>query len=119
MSGNTILWGAIAVVLMVWALGAASILLDRRATIQSAEIEQTTLARAYAEHIGKTLESADQALRFIRSEYRRLGSALDIKAYLKDGDIIGTDFHQLGIIGADGFLTPFVRRLQAGRPQGA
>ena len=104
-SGNAVLWGAIVIVLTVWALGALSILLDRRARIHSAEVEQATLTRAYAEHIGKTLESADQALRFIRSEHRRLGSALDIKAYLNDGDIIGTDFHQLGVIGADGFLT--------------
>jgi hypothetical protein len=102
-----------AVVLVGWAIAVASVVVDRRTTLQHAENEMITLTRAYAEHVAKTLQGADQALRTLRGGYRRFGLALDIAAMLRDGDMADADIHQMGVIGADGFIShsslPFTR----------
>jgi Methyl-accepting chemotaxis protein (MCP) signalling domain len=98
-------WVAAALVLVVWCLALLTVWTDHRATLSQAEHDLQNQARAYAEHVAKTMEGADQALRFVRNEYRRQGENLDIAGYLKSEDLIQSDFHQLGIIGADGFLS--------------
>ena len=100
-----LLWGTAVLLLAGWLSAAGSVWADRRVLLQQAESEMDNLAATYAEHIDKTMESGDQALRFIRHEYRSLGQGLNIGGYLKDQDIIASDFHQLAIIGADGFLS--------------
>ena len=87
-----------------WLALAFAIVADRQSTIRRAEVDLSNLTRAYAEHTAKTIESADQALRFLRSEYRRLGKDIDIAHYLQTEDILHKDYHQLSIIGPDGFL---------------
>ena len=104
-SSRILLWSTAVALATMWAIGITAIVIDRQARIDQAYLELANLTRAYAEHVGKTLQSADQALRIVRAEYRRMGPQLDIKASLQDGDIIEADFHQLGIIGADGFLS--------------
>ena len=97
-SGTIVLLGVLWAAIVVW------ILRDRVDTLHAAEVEVQNRAQAHAAHLGKTLEAADQSLRFLRSEYRRLGDQVDIRAYLHDQDIIQSEFHQLAIIGADGYL---------------
>lgn len=94
-----------ALLLMMWSATAYWVLRDRADTLRAAETEVQNRAAAHAAHLAKTLEAADQTLRFLRAEAVRLGEALNIKAYLEGKDIIQSDFHQLGIIGPDGFLT--------------
>jgi hypothetical protein len=96
---------AVILVLAVWCLAAGFVWLDRQQVLDLAERNLKNQVRAYAAHVTKTAESADQALRFLRSEFRRQGQALDIGNYLKTEDIIQADFHQLAVIGADGFLS--------------
>ncbi len=111
--GRLVIAGAWTVVLVAWAIAVASVVVDRHTTLRHAENEMTTLTRAYAEHVSKTLQGADQALRMLRNEYRRLGLALDIRAMLKDGEMGDADIHQMGVIAADGFIShsslPFTR----------
>lgn len=111
--GRPILFGAWALVAVAWAIALASVAVDHRSTISRAETEMAILTRAYAEHVSKTLQGADQALRVLRAEHQRLGQALDIRALIGGGEIIDSDFHQLGIIDAEGFLShssvPFTR----------
>jgi signal transduction histidine kinase len=82
-------------------------------TLHNAEVNLTNLARAFAEHSAKTLEGADQAVRFIRNEYLERGKDLNIASYLSDKRIIGPEYHLLSVIGADGYVThssqPFQR----------
>ena len=92
------------VVLAVWVAAGGLIWQDRQATLRQASTDLTNLTRAYAEHSSQTLQGADQAVRFLRHEYLRLGAALDVTTYLKNQDIISADFHQLGIINADGIM---------------
>ncbi len=90
--------------MMGWALVASLLWSDWQRTIARAEENLGNLALSSAQHANKTLEAGDQAIRFLRAEYRRLGPALDINAYLDNNDIIDANYHQLAIIGADGFL---------------
>ncbi|EHR73580.1 methyl-accepting chemotaxis protein [Burkholderiales bacterium JOSHI_001] len=105
--------GAVGLVLLMWLLAVGSVLTDRAAVLRQAETDMANLSRAYAEHVAKSMQGADQALRFLRKEYGRMNLALDIRSYLQDESIIQSDFHQLGVIGADGFLShsslPFQR----------
>ncbi len=96
--------GACLLVACAWAAVGAWIAHDHTDTLQRAERDLGNLARACAEHVAKSMEGADQALRFLRSEYRRWGDDMDIARYLKDEDIIQSQFHQLGIIDHQGYL---------------
>lgn len=86
---------------------------DRANTRAQAMQNLANLTRAFAEHTAKSIEGADQAVRFVRSEYLRQRSALDIAQYLSSQAIIDSDYHLLSVLDADGFVThssqPFKR----------
>lgn len=69
-----------------------------------AKTELSNLARAFAEHTIKMVQGADQAIRFVRRELRSRGAQLKLSEYIDNGDVIGDDYRQLAVIGADGFL---------------
>lgn len=81
--------------------------------IRNAQVDLTNLTRAFTEHTSKTLMGADQAIRFVRSEYADHGKNLDIATYLTQKAIVDSTFHLVSIIGPDGFVTnssqPFQR----------
>ncbi|MGM9486739.1 cache domain-containing sensor histidine kinase [Ideonella sp. YS5] len=89
------LWGAVA-----WQTHR-----EQTEAVHNAEVELTNLTRAFAEHSAKTLESADQAIRFVRNEYLEHGKDLDIAGYLQDKRIIDSDFHLISVIGTDGYIS--------------
>jgi signal transduction histidine kinase len=97
----------------LWLAVAYQLHRDATETARNAEVNLVNLTRAFAEHTAKTLEGADQAIRFMRSELRDKGASLDIAAYLHEEQIIGPAYHLLSVIGADGFVThssqPFQR----------
>lgn len=97
----------------LWTAIALQIGHERAQAMQAAEVNLTNLARAFAEHTSKSLEGADQAIRFVRDEYLDHPHDLDIAGYLRDKQIIGADYHLLSVIGADGMVAyssrPFER----------
>ncbi|MFM2120021.1 MAG: hypothetical protein RL722_1489, partial [Pseudomonadota bacterium] len=95
---------ALLAVAVVWATLFVVINNDHRNARQQAELSLANLTRAFAEHTAKTLEGADQAVRFVRSEYLRQGSKLDLPSYLQTQAIIDDDYHLLTVIGADGMV---------------
>lgn len=99
----TALWGGIAY----------QIHRESNEALHNAEIDLTNLTRAFAEHSAKTIEGADQAIRFVRNESLARGKDLDLAGYLKDGAIIDSAYHLMSVIGPDGFVThssqPFQR----------
>ncbi|MFM2449589.1 MAG: hypothetical protein RIS44_2039 [Pseudomonadota bacterium] len=95
---------AAVIVLLGWIVAGLTLWKSYHDTLERAQIDLENLTRAYAEHTGKTLEGADQAVRFVRGEFRELGESLDINKYLQSGDLIGKDFHQMGVIDAQGIL---------------
>ncbi len=86
---------------------------EREQALQAAEVNLANLSRAFAEHTAKSLEGADQAIRFIRNEYLEHPNDLDVAGYLRDKQIIGDDYHLISVIGADGMVSyasqPFER----------
>jgi signal transduction histidine kinase len=86
----------------LWAWVLAETGAQARALTEQSRSRMDNLARAFAEHTTRTLEGADQVLRFIRREYLRDGARLDIEANLRRGDVIDAHYHLLTVIGADG-----------------
>ncbi len=86
---------------------------EREQVLHAEQVNLTNLARAFAEHTAKSLEGADQAIRFIRNEYLEHPRDLDVGAFLRDKQIIGDDYHLITVIGADGMVSfasqPFQR----------
>ena len=101
------------VVVMLWVVIAVMIRMDDQNTRRQTEVNLRNLSRAFAEHTAKTIEGADQAVRFVRSEYLAHRQTLDIPKYLSSQAIIDNDYHLLTVIGADGYVThssqPFSR----------
>lgn len=86
---------------------------DTRQALHQAEVDLGNLSRAVVEHTAKTLEGADQALRFIRLAYLDNRRKFDISAYLRDRQIINSAYHLITVIGPDGLVShssqPFQR----------
>ncbi len=60
---------------------------ERSDVIASAVKQNSNLAVAYEEHVARTLKGLDGVLLFIRHEYRRAGTAIDIARYADEGII--------------------------------
>ena len=61
-----------------------------------------SLARVFEEHTIRTLDSVDQALRFVKFQYEAIGDGLDIGFAVEQGMIVNSMFNQVGVINADG-----------------
>jgi signal transduction histidine kinase len=116
LSGDPVFWLlglAIFVVTVMWSGLYVAVTNDYRNTGRQAEVNLSNLARAFAEHTTKTIEGADQAVRFVRAEYLQDGARFNLNDYLRTRDIIDEDYHLLSVIGADGFVVtssqPFTR----------
>lgn len=86
---------------------------EREQVLHAEQVNLANLARAFAEHTAKSLEGADQAIRFIRNEYLEHPRDLDVGGFLRDKQIIGDDYHLITVIGPDGMVSfasqPFQR----------
>jgi len=60
---------------------------ERNEIIASAVNQNSNLAVAYEEHVARTLKGLDGVLLFLRHEYRRVGTRMDIEQYVRDGII--------------------------------
>ncbi|MEY2688551.1 MAG: hypothetical protein RL375_2749 [Pseudomonadota bacterium] len=104
---------ALFVVAAMWTGLYFAVTSDYRNTGRQAEVTLSNLARAFAEHTAKTIEGADQAVRFVRAEYLQDGPRFNLNDYLRTRDIIDDDYHLLSVIGADGLVVtssrPFSR----------
>lgn len=85
---------------------------ERSGAVQQAQRNLGNLTRAFAEHTTKTIEGADQAVRYVRNEYLERGAAFDVGAFLARG-VVGPEYHLVSIIGANGLVShstqPFQR----------
>ena len=69
---------AFALVATLWAAVLFKVSAEDRAELASIERRTTNLARVFEEHTVRTLASVDQALLFVKFQYEKVGSALDI-----------------------------------------
>jgi diguanylate cyclase (GGDEF)-like protein/PAS domain S-box-containing protein len=60
---------------------------ERDEIIATAVKQNSNLAVAYEEHVARTLKGLDGVLLFLRHEYQRVGTRMDIGQYIRDGII--------------------------------
>jgi signal transduction histidine kinase len=74
----------------------------RERELANAERDLANITRLSQEHTNRTLRSADQVIRFIRSRYQEVGERLDLAQLANQGVIDTEIFNQVGVINADG-----------------
>jgi two-component system sensor histidine kinase BarA len=87
---------------MVWAMTLHEIASGTRMQTALAERDARSFARAFEEHTVRTLESADQSLKVMRSHYAAKGDALDIGADMRSGLIAGGIYNLFAIVDKHG-----------------
>jgi len=75
---------------------------DRDHEVQVVIRGNANLARAFEEHIVRTLAAVDQTVLFLKYQYERLGDRIDIREYVREGMIVDELFNQLGVIDEHG-----------------
>ncbi len=95
---------AVAVLLLAlgWWQVAVHIHANEQREMSAALRDLGNLTRVSQEHADRTLHSADQVIRFVRSRYLELGPLLDLPGLDQTGVIDGEHFPQIGIIDAHG-----------------
>jgi len=76
----------------------------RERALADAARDAASLARVIEEHSARTIQSADQAVQFMRYEYLEMGMGLDLRRLLHTGTILGDIFNLYSIVDADGRL---------------
>lgn len=94
--------GGLLLIAALWVAVSLKVSWERAAEYEAIEHRTMGLARVFEEHTIRTLESVDQALRFVKFQYEAIGDRLDIAAAVDQGMIVSDLFNQVGVINADG-----------------
>jgi signal transduction histidine kinase len=78
---------------------------DRDREVAVAERQLSNLTRVSQEHANRTLQSADQVIRFVQSRYLEVGAKLNLQDLTAKGVIDTQIFNQVGIIDAEGIYS--------------
>lgn len=86
---------------------------EKEIEINNAIKVTTNLAYAFEEHMSRTINSADQAVLFLKYQYEKEGQSINIPQYIKEGRFANLPFVLMGIINENGDLilcsqAPFV-----------
>ncbi len=103
---------SLVVIAAIWGAVVVGQRTERADVIASAVRQNANLAVAYEEHIVRTLKGLDGALLFIRHEYQRLGSKLDINRYIAEGVLDGRLFNTLSVVDERGNIVVTSRALE-------
>jgi two-component system sensor histidine kinase BarA len=68
----------------------------------SATSDAASFARVFEEHTARTIQSADQAVQFLKNEFREQGTRLSLRQLIDDGVILDDIFNLYTVVGADG-----------------
>jgi signal transduction histidine kinase len=96
----------------LWSMTLLQLASEKRAAIDGIKRDAVSLARLFAEHASRTIESADQTSMSLRYRYNTLGNELDMARYLKVGGNAGNLYHLISIVDQRGDVVlssaPFV-----------
>jgi signal transduction histidine kinase len=87
---------------ITWAAIAYVVALERDLTLRTTIKETANLARAFEEHVVRTIRQVDQVTLFVKDEYERNGEAIDLARYTADGRIAAEIYNQVGVIDEHG-----------------
>ena len=95
-------------IVLCWVGAMVATLADERSSFAAAAGQLQELNESQAEHAQMVIQGADQATRFLRSEYVLLGDSLDILRYVGEFDVLGPGYRNISIIGKDGIVAKAV-----------
>ena len=93
---------ALALLVLTWALIAWQVAAHREGELQAAGRDLANLTRLSQAHAERTLQNADQVLRFVRARYRDLGSRLDLGRLAEQGVIDTANFPRVDVADPQG-----------------
>jgi signal transduction histidine kinase len=96
-------FGAI-VVTLLWVAIAWDVHRERERALAAAGADTANLARAFEEHILRTVVGLDQTLLFVKAQYERDPARFDFARSVAASAILRQVSSQIGMIGADGIL---------------
>src|SRR5258708_18617297 len=90
---------------LVWAGASFHMGVERSDAEQAAVQNSANLARAFEEHLSRSLNQIDRSLKIMRSHYiQQPDGGCDFKDWLLSSEFVDDQTVQVGIIGPDGFL---------------
>src|SRR4051812_11385055 len=101
----------LAAIAIMWIAVAAQARFERREAIAAAIDRNGSLAVAFEQFTVRTIDGADAVARYVRREYLRAGSGIDIPGLIADRTIDAADFTAISIVDERGGLvaTSFAR----------
>jgi diguanylate cyclase (GGDEF)-like protein len=94
----------LAMIALIWLSVHFHLAVEHERTQQAAVQNSSNLARAFEEHLVRSLTEIDQVLIFLRETYLRDPARFDMSKYVSRSGILGDPTLQVGIISPDGFL---------------
>ena len=95
--------GVVMIAFIWW--GTAFHLKVERQNAEEAAIQNSgNLARAFEEHLVRSIKEVDKVMRFLRENYEENPAAFDLANSAKNTQLLSDITTRIGIIGADGFL---------------
>lgn len=86
----------------IWAAFFHALTVERDLTLRTTIKENANLARAFEEHIVRTIRAVDQVALFVKDQYERHGTQLDLARYSAEGRIASEIYNQVGVIDENG-----------------
>lgn len=86
----------------IWGAFFHAVDVERDLTLRTTIKENANLARAFEEHIIRTIRSVDQVALFVKDQYERHGTGLDLARYTAEGRIAAEIYNQVGVIDEHG-----------------
>jgi diguanylate cyclase (GGDEF)-like protein len=89
---------------LIWLSVHFHLAVDRERTQQAAIQNSSNLARAFEEHLTRSLKDIDKSLLFLRENYLKQPARFDIASLVQSVGLLGDPLSNIGIIGPDGFV---------------
>ena len=89
-------------VAITWSAILWTISLEYDYTLRTTIKANANLARAFEEHVVRTLRQVDQVALFVKDQYEKHGADIDLQRYTAEGRIAGEIYNQVGVIDENG-----------------
>jgi len=89
---------------LVWLAIVVSLVSEHRRVLAGARADTSNLARAFDEHIQRTIAGLDQTLLYLRAEFQQAPERFDLNRSVANSVILKRVSVQIARIGADGWL---------------
>ena len=99
---RTLWWTTSLLVATVWAFAGYRIAVDYATAAETVKRDAKSFARAFEEHVVRTLQLADQAALFLKFEYEREGPGFVLADWVRQSQRMHTIFNLFTIVGERG-----------------